>query len=142
MARCNWCDQEMTDPSVTSCADNVTVDFPDGESLVPSTAHGNEPSGRCHECNIVHGGFHHPGCDAERCPRCGDQLFGCGCLDPIVRAADALGLGGVMRVVQVPVVGRLSLEDVPDDHHVWVNGQPADEGDKIYAGDEIQVLPR
>src|ERR1700722_12936936 len=37
--------------------------------------------GRCHDCNVRDGGFHHPGCDAERCPRCDGQLIGCGCLD-------------------------------------------------------------
>lgn len=36
---------------------------------------------RCHDCNIVNkeGNFHHPGCDIERCPKCGGQNISCGC---------------------------------------------------------------
>jgi hypothetical protein len=34
----------------------------------------------CHDCNVQPGGFHHPGCDMERCPRCGAQLISCGCI--------------------------------------------------------------
>ena len=34
---------------------------------------------RCHDCGVAPGGFHHFGCDAEQCPRCGGQLIGCDC---------------------------------------------------------------
>jgi hypothetical protein len=36
---------------------------------------------RCHDCNVLAGGRHHPGCDNERCPRCSGQLISCSCLD-------------------------------------------------------------
>lgn len=34
---------------------------------------------RCHCCNVYDGGFHHPGCYMERCPKCGGKLAGCEC---------------------------------------------------------------
>ena|SRR5947209_914134 len=36
---------------------------------------------RCVDCRVKGGGYHHPGCHNERCPRCGGQLISCGCLD-------------------------------------------------------------
>jgi hypothetical protein len=34
----------------------------------------------CHDCGTPAGGFHHPGCDMERCPFCLGQLISCGCV--------------------------------------------------------------
>jgi len=79
MAICPWCEKDMHEAK--TCSGSVEVEFPDGTKLPPSKEHFNEPSGRCHDCNIEHGGVHHPGCDVERCPRCGGQLISCGCLD-------------------------------------------------------------
>ena len=45
--------------------------------LMPEAA---RAGGRCHDCNAVAGGFHHPGCDAEACPNCRGQIISCGCL--------------------------------------------------------------
>lgn len=80
MAKCQSCQQEML--KVDSCRD-TTIIYPDGLVLLSSTFHFDESSGRCHDCNITHGNFHHCMCDVERCPRCGGQLISCGCLDPI-----------------------------------------------------------
>lgn len=38
-------------------------------------------TGRCYSCLVADGGYHHPGCGGEACPRCGGQLIGCGCLE-------------------------------------------------------------
>jgi hypothetical protein len=78
MAKCSWCQREMTYAGVISCNRNNYVKFPDGTKL-PSVPFNQE--GRCHDCNVLWKGFHHPGCDVERCPKCGGQLISCGCLD-------------------------------------------------------------
>jgi hypothetical protein len=33
----------------------------------------------CHDCGVVKGQYHADRCDVERCPRCHNQLLGCGC---------------------------------------------------------------
>lgn len=76
-ATCSFCKQKM---NVNSCKARI-IEFPDGVMLPASTDHFDEPSGRCHDCGIAHGGYHHPGCDAERCPRCFGQLISCGCFE-------------------------------------------------------------
>jgi len=81
MANCQYCNQEML--KVDSCTMNH-VEFPDGEILdsVPyNPSDSDDPERRCHDCNVKVGGFHHPGCDMERCPKCGGQLISCGCLE-------------------------------------------------------------
>jgi len=82
MAVCEACNQEMTDESVLGCLTEMTVGFPDGTSM-PAVPYDNTvwASERCHDCYCCHGKLHHPGCDVERCPRCGGQLISCGCLD-------------------------------------------------------------
>jgi hypothetical protein len=83
VAKCDWCEKEMTDKTVRTCEANSIVGFPDGKSL-PAIPYNPDYGGadqRCHDCNIARGGCHHPGCDMERCPKCGGQLISCGCLD-------------------------------------------------------------
>jgi len=80
MAICPWCDQEMM--TADSCKEEAVL-FPDGTKLpqVPYEPPDSYPDARCPDCNVKPGGFHHPSCDRERCPKCGGQLISCGCLD-------------------------------------------------------------
>ncbi len=77
MAMCEYCKQEMVDPNVMTC--RFPAIYINGKSYNRSVYHFEEKSGHCHDCGIKHGGLHHPGCDVERCPRCGGQLIFCDC---------------------------------------------------------------
>lgn len=36
----------------------------------------------CHDCRVVKGQLHVPGCDVEECPMCRGQSITCGCDEP------------------------------------------------------------
>ena len=72
--KCDNCGREMT--TARTC--HMVPVLIGGEDFSPLSWDG---PGRCHDCNVQPGGYHHPGCDAERCPKCRGQLISCGCLD-------------------------------------------------------------
>lgn len=81
MAICDACGQEMLDG--VGC-DVTWVLFDDGR--YDRISYGEEPDdwgaghGKpCGDCGVPPLTFHHPGCDIERCPRCGDQQISCWC---------------------------------------------------------------
>ena len=85
MAICSWCNKEMLDENVVTCIGNLEIEFSTGEVLAaikynPQYENMSENQ-RCHDCNVKVGGYHHPGCDMEICPKCDGQLLSCDCLE-------------------------------------------------------------
>ena len=75
---------------------------------------------RCHDCGAKCGHYHHPGCDAERCPVCYEQLIGCDCEDkdedgkpssPVLTQMTADMYAGKVDTVIVKNISRIG-EDV------------------------------
>lgn len=112
MAICLDCDREMlTAPScVVSTLHLTGASFP----LTPYGGDGTSApgGGRCGDCGVEPGGFHHLGCDLQQCPRCQRQLLTCGC------PFDELGGAGDGEVE--------SLDDVGDDD----GSEPVDHGQR------------
>ena len=80
MAICPVCAREMLEAA--SCTER-TVELVDGRyERIRYGQEGLRLEGEtCNDCGIALGGLHHPGCDVERCPRCGDQQISCDCFE-------------------------------------------------------------
>jgi predicted RNA-binding Zn-ribbon protein involved in translation (DUF1610 family) len=81
-AICPDCGQEMSPE--TGCTKSTVmiggeeyerIPFGDDRDFDPDMEEGDV----CHDCNAGIGQYHHAGCDAERCPACGDQFISCDC---------------------------------------------------------------
>jgi hypothetical protein len=77
VALCEWCKKDML--TVDGCTGNKKIEFPDGSQLDSLPYYGSGGL-RCPDCNVLTGHRHHPGCDREKCPKCGGQLIACRCL--------------------------------------------------------------
>jgi len=77
MAVCDDCKQDMK--TVDGCVFSP-INFPDGLARDP-VPYPADADGRCPDCGIAPGHYHHPGCDNEVCPKCGKRLLSCGDLD-------------------------------------------------------------
>jgi hypothetical protein len=72
MAVCELCEQEVG--LAYSCMKRLKRQIPFGGEPRPAIT-----GPRCMDCRVGVGGFHHPGCRMELCPRCGGRLRFCGC---------------------------------------------------------------
>lgn len=79
MAVCRICNREMT--TAKGCGVGfVLLDGKRYERIRRGSRRDLIPGvGRCFDCGARRGQYHHSGCDAERCPACGGQMFICDC---------------------------------------------------------------
>lgn len=64
---------------------------------------------KCHDCGAEEGQLHIPGCDMERCPKCGGQAISCDCTDE-----EFYAVGYRIPWVQIPVLCEVCGEVFPD----------------------------
>jgi hypothetical protein len=74
MAICDDCNREMTEAA--SCTVEA-VRINDG--IYRRWRWRSRKGWRCGDCGVQPGGWHHLGCDMERCPVCRGQLICCNC---------------------------------------------------------------
>ncbi len=78
MAVCEWCHREMT--TAESCSEQELHRSGTPIRMIPwGRERGWSARSRCGDCGVQPGGFHHPGCDIQRCPVCSGQMLSCGC---------------------------------------------------------------
>lgn len=91
MAKCEYCGKEMLRAHGCDCTVLVIggVNYKripflgkrDQASSYFDLTEENQKDIKCHDCGCRAGKYHHPGCDMETCPVCGEQLLSCGCGD-------------------------------------------------------------
>lgn len=130
MAKCEFCKLEML--SADDCPANRIVTYADGEkwNAIPFYSSNDNPEGRCHDCNILSGNFHHPGCDKETCPRCAGQLLSCDC----PRWA-SLVEQYILRLNEADAQGEIKIERSPFGVYIYVNGKCLLQVDLFYLSD-------
>jgi len=76
MAVCELCKQETQE--AYSCTKRMERQIVFGSESWSDWALGEIPS-TCGDCGVGIGGFHHPDCNIEECPKCHRRLLNCDC---------------------------------------------------------------
>ncbi len=76
MAICEDCQQEMN--TAEGCSADALI--LNDQRYARFRMRTDDGPRRCGDCRASSGGYHHLGCDMERCPRCRRQLISCGCV--------------------------------------------------------------
>ena len=83
MVVCKYCNGEM---GVAIGCIPLPVVFKDTQKQIKRLRYGVDDeqdqafhSERCPDCGCKVGGYHHVGCDIEKCPRCEGQFISCEC---------------------------------------------------------------
>jgi hypothetical protein len=121
MAVCGDCEQEMTEAR-TCTMDGIVLDRQRYARQRVRRPIG--PAGRCGDCGVTTGGYHHLGCDLERCPRCRGQFLSCGCAWADDEHERLIGVAGDV-VVYPPSLRGFHLPpdgSVPD---LWSGADPS-----------------
>lgn len=121
MATCMDCGQDMLTASTCTIESFV---FPDGRILARIPFGSEKPPWRmntCGDCGVGRGGYHHPGCDIERCPSCLHQYISCGCADDLESACGDDDSELVDVPVAIEIVSKIILENPPDVDHLFMD---------------------
>jgi len=80
---CAFCFHDIDLRHIVSCENNRYVHFKDGSNIpsIPFYPRDILFTKRCPDCNVRIGGYHHPGCEYEVCPKCSGYIVECGCLN-------------------------------------------------------------
>ncbi len=77
--KCVFCGCEDTDLIEECTLDRMEIDGEVRPRIPYTQPFFDSKYRRCHDCGVVGGKFHHPGCDMETCMNCAQQLISCEC---------------------------------------------------------------
>jgi hypothetical protein len=129
---CTWCLDDMT--TAASCVvDALHRNGRRFDMIAFGREFGHRESDtRCRDCGVARGGWHHLGCDLQRCPACGQQMMSCGCRfdedepDASELRGEPLGVDGNGLLMERIWIGDQEViihrDDVPESDLTTVQG--------------------